>query len=402
MKAQFPYGPVGAEEALQIMRALREDRPMTKVTFEFGGDAWLIHRHDACREMLENRAFVRKPFREGRTVPYAIEFPAFLTQTLQFMDPPNHTRMRRLVIKAFTQRRVDRLRESTQAFADELVDRMTAGSATSANLIDAFALPLPIRVIGDLLGVPEEGRTNFVQWSHALLSTSGMEESQVMEHATSLFVYLNELIAERRAEPKDDLLSALAAAKEADDELTDGEIVEIAMLLVVGGFDNTANFTAQGVLSLLLNPDQHAVLSEDIDGRISSAVDEILRHGNMTLGRTHSSGPGLVPFAAAEDTTIAGCPIKAGEAVMVDVTSANHDDNAFENADSYDLLRKPNQFLTFSHGLHRCLGAPLAHMELEVGIGTLFKRLPGLKLDGEPVFLEGILTGGMTDLPVAW
>jgi cytochrome P450 len=402
MDTLYPFGPMSAPEALEHLRALRADRPMTKVTWEFGGDAYLVHRHDACRELLENRAFVRKPFREGRTIPYAIEFPAFLTQTLQFMDPPDHTRMRRLVVKAFTQRRVDKLRASTRALADGLIDKMTAGGATTANLIEAFALPLPIRVIGDLLGVPDDGRANFVQWSHALLATSGMDEDKVAEYATSLFVYLTELIAQRRTEPKDDLLSALAAAKEADDGLTDGEIVEVAMLLVVGGFDNTANFIAQGVLSLLLNPDQRAVLTEDVDGRIGSAVDEILRHGQMTLGREHASGPGLVPFAAAEDTVLAGCPIKAGEAVMVDLVSANHDDAAFDDPDSYDLLRKRNQHLTFSHGLHRCLGAPLAHMEMEIGIGTLFKRLPGLRQDGEPVLLEGILTGGMTDLPVAW
>ncbi|GAA0957004.1 cytochrome P450 [Actinocorallia libanotica] len=402
MKAEYPFGPVSAAEAQEIMRAIRNDRPMTKVAFPVGGEAWLVHRHDACKELLENRTFVRKPFADGRPVPYGFEFPAFLTKTLQFMDPPDHTRMRRLVAKAFTQRRVEKLRESTTGIANELIDRMTADGAKSANLVDAYMLPLPIRVLGDLIGVPEEGRANFVEWSHALLATSGLDEAKVMEHTTALYIYLSELMAARRAEPQDDLLSALAAAKEADDQLTDGEILEIAMLLVVGGFDNTANFIGQGTLSLLLNPGQRAVLTEDVDGRIGAAVDEILRHSSMEMGRPITARPGLVPFVASEDTEIAGQPIKQGEAVMVDLDSANHDDGAFEGPEEFDLRRLHNQHLTFSHGLHRCLGASLAQMELQVGIGTLFKRLPGLTLANDPVYLQGVLTGGMLDFPVSW
>ncbi|WP_106400532.1 cytochrome P450 [Actinocorallia populi] len=402
MKADYPFGPVSAAEAQEIMRAIRDDRPMTKVTFAVGGDAWLVHRHEACRELLENRTFVRKPFVDGRPVPYAFEFPEFLTKTFQFMDPPDHTRMRRLIAKAFTARRVEKLRESTTVLANELIDRMTADGAKSANLVDAYMLPLPIGVIGDLLGVPEEGRANFVEWSHALLATTGLEEAKVMEHTTALYIYLSELMAARRAEPQDDLLSALAAAKEADDRLTDGEILEIAMLLVAGGFDNTANFIGQGTLSLLLSPGQRAVLTEDIDGRIGSAVDEILRHSSMEMGRQITARAGLVPFVAGEDTEIAGLPVKKGEAVMVDIESANHDDRAFDGPDEFDLRRTRNQHLTFSHGLHRCVGASLAQMELQVGIGTLFKRLPGLALAGDPVYLQGVLTGGMLDLPVSW
>lgn len=402
MKAQYPFGPVSAREAQEIMRAIRTDRPMTKVAFAVGGDAWLVHRHDACRELLENRAFVRKPFADGRPVPYGFEFPEFLTKTIQFMDPPDHTRLRRLVAKAFTLRRVERLRDSTQVLADGLIDAMTAGDAKTADLVHAYLLPLPIRVIGDLLGVPEEGRDNFVTWSHALLATSGLEESALVEHTTALYLYLSELMAARRAEPRDDLLSALAAAKDADEQLTDAEIVEIAMLLVVGGFDNTANFIGTGTLSLLLNPEQRAVLTEDIDGRIGTAVEEILRHSAMEVGRPITARPGLVPFVASEDTELAGAAIKAGEAVMVDLDSANHDDGVFDDPAAFDLRRARNQHLTFSHGLHRCLGAALAQMELQVGIGTLFKRLPGLALAGDPVYLKGVLTGGMTEFPVTW
>ncbi|GAA3146610.1 cytochrome P450 [Planomonospora alba] len=401
MKATYPFGPVPPAEGMEIIRALHADRPMTKVSFAYGGDAWVVHGYEACRQLLEDRRFVRKPFRDGRVVPYAIEFPEFLTKTLQFMDPPDHTRLRRLVAKAFTMRRVEALRPSTEALAERLIEKMTTGRAT-ANLVEAYALPLPIQVIGDLLGVPDDGRANFVKWSHALLSTSGMAEETVAEHAASLFMYLLELITAKRAAPADDLLSALAAAQEADDRLEDGEIVEIAMLLVLGGFDNTANFIEQGVLSLLLNPEHRAYLAEDVDGRIGPAVEEILRHAGMEMGKEVEGRVGLVPFAAAEDLELAGAVIRKGEAVMVDLGSANHDDRAFDEAGRFDLARTHNPHLTFSHGLHRCLGASLATMELQVGIGTLLKRLPELALAGDPVYLEGVLTGGMTDLPVAW
>jgi cytochrome P450 len=317
------------------------------------------------------------------------------------MDPPDHTRFRRLVAKAFTMRRVETLRGKTQAIADELIDAMVA-AGSPGNLVDAYALQLPIRVIGDMLGVPEEGRANFVQWSHALLATSGMTPEEIGESMTSLYVYLNGLMADKRADPQDDLLSALAAARDADDRLTDAEITEIAMLLVVGGFDNTANFIELGVLALLSSPEQRAALMADIDGVIPTAVEEILRHVRFAIGGGISGSAGLVPFVATEDVEISGVLIRAGEAVAVDPTTANHDDNVFADADVFDVTRSRNPHLTLSHGLHHCLGAPLARMELQVAIGTLFRRLPGLKLASEPVYQQGVLTGGMIDLPVSW
>ncbi|TDC71543.1 cytochrome P450 [Actinomadura sp. GC306] len=400
-KADFPFGPVPPAEALQIMRAIRTDRPMTKVSFPIGGDCWMVHRHETCRAVLEDRRFVRKPFTEGRPVPYAFEFPAFLTQTLQFMDPPDHTRFRRLVSKAFTLRRVERLRGKVQEVADELVDAMV-DTGPPANLVDSFALRLPIRVIGDMLGVPEEGRANFVQWSHAMLATSGMTEEEVTDAMTSLYLYLQELMTRKRTDPQDDLLSALVAARDADDQLTDDEIIQIAMLLVGGGFDNTANFIELGVQALLADPAQHAALMADIDGVIPTAVEEILRHGGFALGREMTGSAGLVPFVASEDVELDGVLIKAGDAVAVDLATANHDDDVFTGSDAFDVTRARNPHLTLSHGIHHCLGAPLARLELQVGIATLFRRLPELKLAGEPVYLDGVLTGGMTDLPITW
>ncbi|WP_223273922.1 cytochrome P450 [Nocardia cerradoensis] len=375
---------------------------MTKVTMPIGGEAWVIHRHHAAKQMLENRKFVRGPFARGeQETPYFVHFPDFLKTTLQFADPPEHSRLRKLVAKAFTPGRVRRLRESTEILADQLLDEMIACGAP-ANLVEHFSLPLPIRVIGDLLGVPASDRERFIEWSKATLATSGMGEAEILEAVTQLHGYLAELIAARRAEPRDDLLSALAQARDVDDSLTDEEILPIAMLLIVGGFDNTANFINLGVLALLRHPDQLRAFLSDIDGTVGTTVEEVLRHGQFAIGRERAGGGGFPPFVAADDVEIDGILIKKGEAVMIDPAGANHDPAVFENAAAFDVTRSVNPQLTLSHGMHHCLGAPLARMEMQVALSALFRRLPEVTLCGDPEFATEYLTAGMAVLPIAW
>lgn len=400
--AQYPFPATAPEKALENYRQIRADRPMTKMTMPIGGDAWVIHRHQAAKDVLESNKFVRGPFARGeREVPYFVRFPDFLKTTIQFADPPDHTRLRRLVAKAFTARRVNQLRERTQRLADELIDGMVA-HGSPANLVEHFSLPLPIQVISELLGVPLSDRDKFVEWSKSTLATSGMTEEEILQSGVQLYQYLVELIAARRAEPRDDLLSALAAAQDKDDSLTDAEILPIAMVLIVGGFDNTANFINLGVLGLLRNPDQLQVLRADIDGVVGTAVEEILRHGHFAVGEDVAGFGALVPYVATEDVEIDGAVIKEGEAVMIDPASANHDQNAFANPDAFDLTREVNPHLTLNHGVHHCLGAPLARMEMQVALGSLIRRLPELKLAGEPEYASEDLTAGMHVLPVAW
>lgn len=400
--AQYPFPATAPEKALENYRQIRADRPMTKMTMPIGGDAWVIHRHQAAKDVLESNKFVRGPFARGeREVPYFVRFPDFLKTTIQFADPPDHTRLRRLVAKAFTARRVNQLRERTQRLADELIDGMVA-HGSPANLVEHFSLPLPIQVISELLGVPLSDRDKFVEWSKSTLATSGMTEEEILQSGVQLYQYLVELIAARRAEPRDDLLSALAAAQDKDDSLTDAEILPIAMVLIVGGFDNTANFINLGVLGLLRNPDQLQVLRADIDGVVGTAVEEILRHGHFAVGEDVAGFGALVPYVATEDVEIDGAVIKEGEAVMIDPASANHDQNAFANPDAFDLTREVNPHLTLNHGVHHCLGAPLARMEMQVALGSLIRRLPELKLAGEPEYASEYLTAGMHVLPVAW
>jgi cytochrome P450 len=399
---EYPFPPTPLEQAVEHYHRLLEDRPMTKVTMPFGGDVWVIHRYHACKQMLESPKFVRGPFARGeQPTPYFVHFPDFLKTTIQFADPPDHTRLRKLVAKAFTVRRIDRLRDGTQRIADELLDGMAA-KGTPANLVTEYSLPLPIRVISELLGVPLSDRDKFVDWSKSTMATSGMTEQEIAQAGAELYVYLAELIAARRDEPRDDLLSALAAAREADDSLTDEEILTMAMVIIVGGFDNTANFINLGVVALLRNPDQLNKLLADVDGVVPTAVEEVLRHGHFAVGEKVTGSGGLPPFAAAEDVEIDGVLIRKGEAALIDPAAANHDPTAFQNPGAFDVTRTPNRHLTLSHGIHHCLGAPLARMEMQVALGLLFKRFPTLQLAGEPEYATEYLTAGMSVLPVTW
>ncbi|MGA4792021.1 cytochrome P450 [Nocardia sp. AB354] len=399
---EYPFEPVPPKDAVDRYRAIAAERPMTKMTMPFGGDVWVIHRNAAAREMLGDGRFVREPFRTGeRVVPYFVEFPDFLRTTLQFEDPPHHTKLRKLVQRSISPKRVKAMRDSAVEFANHLIDEMVAKGAPS-NLVHDYAVALPIQMLANLLGVPPEDRPKFQKWSSATLAVANMPEEEVVANMTELVVYMMALIEERRKSPREDLLSDLANARDKDDSLTDGEILPIALVLIIGGFDNTANFICAGVLSLLRNPDQLELFLQDPDGMAPTAVEEILRHGRMALGDKVAGGGGLVPFVATEDVEIDGQLVARGEAVMVDPAAVAHDGVALEHDDVFDIRRSNNPHLTLSYGLHHCLGAPLARMEMQVGLAELFKRLPGLTLHGDAVVDNDNLTQPIVDLPVTW
>ena len=398
----YPFGPVTPSEAVRRYVAIAAERPMTKMTMPFGGDVWVIHRNAAARQMLGDPRFVREPFRTGeRVVPYFVEFPDFLKATMQFEDPPRHTQLRKLVQKAISPKRVRAMRESAVEYANELIDTMVE-NGSPANLVPGYAVALPIQMLANLIGVPPEDRPKFQRWSAATLAVSNMPQEELMQRMTELAVYLTALIEERRNNPREDLLSDLANAPSKDDSLSDVEILTIAMLLITAGFDNTANFICVGVLSLLKNPEQLAIFLEDVDGIAPTAVEEVLRHGRMRLYDETSGGGGLVPFVATEDVEIDGQVIAKGDAVLVDPASTNHEGVAYPDGDRFDVRRTDNPHLTLSYGLHHCLGAPLARMEMQVALSVLFTRLPGLRLEGDPVMDMNNLTTPIVDLPVSW
>ncbi|MEU6917374.1 cytochrome P450 [Streptomyces olindensis] len=398
----YPFGPLPADDAVEHLRRLMADRPMSKVTMPYGGDIWIVHRNRAARQVLSDPRFVREPFRTGeRVVPFFVPFPDFLRTTLQFEDPPQHGKLRKLVQKAISPRRVRDMRASAVAFANELIDDMLARGGVR-NLVSEYTVALPIEMLSSLLGVPSSDREKFERWSSSTLAVAGRSEEEVEADLAELSAYMTDLIAKRREEPRDDLLSALAHARERDETLTDAEILPIAFILIVGGFDNTATFLATGVLSLLHSDEQRALLMSDPDGLAPTAAEEILRHGQWAIGRPVGGGGGMVPFVATEDVEVDGQLIAAGEAVSFDPGAVNHDAGVIDDPARFDITRSHNPHLMLSHGLHHCLGAPLARMELQVGIAELFKRIPGLRLAGEPEFRHDVLTQPMTNLPVTW
>lgn len=392
--ASYPFPPLAPDEALRAMEAVRRDRPMTKVAFPHGGDAWVVHRHSALRRVLEDSVnFRREPLRE-REVPFFSKFPDFLKQLIVFMDPPNHSRLRRLVTQAFTARRIEALRPSTQAIVDRLLDGMAAQGGR-ADIVESFALPLPIEVISNLLGVPLEEKRSFMKWSRELVSTSGLTAAEVGRSAAALNGYLGALLEERRRAPRDDLLSAMAAAREADDTLTDQEIMPIAMLLIIGGFETTASAIAAGVNALLRHPDQLAILMADIDGVIPTAVDEILLDSPLRQGILVDAFSST-PFIAVNDVEVEGMLIRAGEVVAPDFMSANHDETVFADPGVFDVRRTGNRHMTFGHGLHFYLGQLLARMEMQVALASLLRRFPTLALDGPPEYPADVAGSGRT------
>lgn len=398
---QYPFETLPPEEAVAHQQRIALDRPLTRVPMKYGGEAWAIHRYEVAQAVLTDTRFVRGPYgRRERVVPAQFEFPEFLLDTLQFADGDIHTRLRRLVQVAISPRRVQALRERTVEIANELIDDMVA-AGSAANLAEVYATALPMRVLCEFIGVPVEDQPSFIRWATTVLSLEATED-EIMSNGMELYTYLLDLISARREAPQEDLLSSLANARDKDDTLTDAEIMPIAMLLLVAGFDNTAGFLASGVAALLRNDDQRVLLLEDLDGAIAPAVEEVLRHSMFEVGSPMDGGMGLIAFIATEDIELDGVLVAEGEAVYIDPASINHDPAVFTNSEKFDIRRDERPQMMLSYGIHSCLGAPLARMEMQVGIAELFRRLPELRLDGPIVRNYAVLTRPVTELPVTW
>jgi cytochrome P450 len=312
------------------------------------------------------------------------------------MDPPDHSRLRRLVAKAFTVRRVEALRPHVREIADGLLDRMVEQGAP-ADLVEEFALPLPITVICELLGVPYEDRAAFRTWSDAALSTTSLPPETIQEYIQNLHDYMAGLVAKRRAQSTDDLLGALVRARDEEDRLTEDELVRMGVGLLIAGHETTASQIPNFVYVLLTHPDECARLRAE-PALIPRAVEELLRY--IPLGA--SAG---FPRYATEDVELGGVLVRAGEPVLAVMASANRDGEVFDDPDALDLAREENPHVGFGHGVHHCLGAPLARMELQVALDALVRRLPGLRFavpEDELPWKSGMLVRGLTSLPVTW
>lgn len=372
---------------------LRRDEPLTRIRMPFGEPAWLATRHADVRTVLGDSRFSRAASvdrDEPRNSPRRQE------GGILSMDPPEHTRLRRLVAKAFTARRVEELRPRTRQVADELVDGMLA-AGPPADLVAHLATPLPIRVICDLLGVPVADQDRFHTWSEAIVSTTSLSLEQAQEYIDNLFAYMGELIARRREQPTDDLLGAMVRARDADDRLAADEVVRLAAGLLAAGHETTVTQIPNFVYALLTHPDEWDRLRARPD-LVPSAVEELMRF--VPLGASSA-------FAryALEDVELGGVLVRAGEPVVVSISSANRDGTVFAEPDRLDLTRQANPHLGFGHGVHHCIGAQLARMELQVVLETLITRTPGLRLavpESELTWKSGLLVRGLLAMPVSW
>ncbi|WP_432093343.1 cytochrome P450 family protein [Streptomyces sp. bgisy100] len=371
---------------------LRAAGPVHRTTTPDGADVWLVTRFDDVQAALVDP---RLSLNKGNALSVGSHGPSMppeLDAHLLNLDPPDHTRLRRLVSRAFTPRRVEGLRSRVGAVTEELLDGF---GGTGADLMAGLALPLPMAVICELLGVPQEARPDFRTWTNTLRSPEPDSALDSREAMGRMHGYLTGLIAEKRARPGDDLVSAMIGARDDHDRLTEPELLALTFLILFAGYDNAVNLIGNTALALLTHEEQRERL---LQGRIS--VQDVLRE---TL---RWESPSLLASRRfpLEDLTIGGVTIRAGERIWLSLASANRDEARFEEPDSFDPARGGTH-LDFGHGIHYCLGAPLAQLEGEVAITALLRRYPTLRLAVAPAELRwrrSFRNRGLAELPVGW
>jgi len=367
---------------------LRAQHPVARVIMPGGTPAWLITGYAQARSALTDPRLHKLP--EGWR-PDPDSLLASLDLHMLNLDPPDHERLRKLVNKAFTARRVAELRPRITAITTGLLDDMS--TRREVDLLASFAFPLPITVICELLGVPVADRDQFRVWSATIVADTTSPE--VFEaHATAMTRYFQALIATRRRQPADDLLSALISARDNTDRLSENELLSMAFLLLVAGHETTVNLIASGMLALLLNPGELARLRAD-RSLLDAAVEELLRYVNPVNNATFRF--------TSEPVQIGGVPIGPGEVVLVSLSGANRDPSRYADPDRLDLGRDSGGHLAFGHGIHYCLGAPLARLEAEIAFAGLLERFGSMTLAVPPDELRwrpSTLIHGLESLPV--
>ncbi|MFJ4180125.1 cytochrome P450 [Streptomyces sp. NPDC089733] len=368
---------------------LRAAGPVHTVRTDEFDRVWLVVGYDEARAALADPRFAK----DWRGLPGAPaeSDPIFLN--LLELDAPRHTRLRRLVAREFTARRVEALRPRVQQITDELLDAMVP--AGRADLVDALAFPLPMTVICELIGVPDLDRDAFRLLSNGVVTPTSPEGE--MEAVRAMNEYLGELIEDKRRSPGDDLMSALVRTRDEDgDSLSPDELVGMAFLLLVAGHETTVNLIANGVRALLGHPEQLAALLVDPE-LIGGAVEEMLRYDGPVENST-------LRFPR-EPVRIGQRVIPAGVPVLVSLAGADRDPARYPEPDTFDIRRDAQGHLAFGHGMHFCVGAPLARMEGRIAIRTLLQRCPSLAPDagaGELDWIPGMLLRGVRGLPVRW
>jgi cytochrome P450 len=394
---QYPFDAVEGLDLDPEYARLRSEYPIARIRMPYGEDGWLATRYDDVRLVLSDSRFSRAAV-VGADVPRSLPEVNEMPDTIINTDPPEHSRLRRLVSAAFTYRRIERLRPRVQEIADELVGDLLAAEKP-ADLIATVGMPLPVQVICELLGVPLAGRPLFRDATDAALSdASGTPEARAAAMQT-LQTYIASLVAERRdqgADAPDDLISGLISARDADgDRLSEDELVMLVVTVLIGGHETTMNMTGNMVSTLLADRSRWAALAADPAGTVPRAVEEMLRFIPIAKHATQVR-------VATEDVEIGDVTIAAGDAVMVGIAAANRDPGAFDHPDELDLAEPGISHIAFGYGPHACLGSALARLELQVILTTLLTRVPTLDLAGPVEWRATSRVRGPLRLPVTW
>jgi cytochrome P450 len=373
--------------------AISGDRPVFRAELPDGRIVWLVSGYENVRQMITDRRFSRAlAVAPGQARPGAEMFAA---GSINGLDPPEQTRLRKLVASAFTVRRVEALRPRVASIVNELIDAVL-DRPQPVDLVAGFSLPLPSQVICEMLGVPAADLEQFHAWSDVIIGDWQRDSDEIMTALAELYGYFGALIESKRAQPADDLMSALIAARDDADRLSEEELTVMCCTLLVGGHETTANHINLSLLLLFDHPDELAKLRGDPE-LIPGAVEELLRCVRL--------GSLLPARMTKEDVTIGGVTIPAGEQVIALTSTANKDPSVFSDPDRFDVTRDAANHMTFGAGAHHCIGAQLARVELQEAFRGLIGRLPGLRLAvpaSELEFKPGMVIHSLRELPVRW
>lgn len=384
--------PAFKRDPFPILARMRAECPVVQLPPGGKIGPWLVTRHADVVALLKDDRFAK----DVRNVPGAARpwVPAFalpLTRNMLDLDEPDHRRLRGLVQQAFTSQVVEAMRGRITALSADLLDR--AGRAGKVDLVRDYALPIPTIIISEMLGIPAGDRSRFQRWT-SIIVTADRSQWAIVRAVPAVWRflrYLRGLVERKRRQPGDDLLSALIAARDGDDGMSEDELVAMAFLLIVAGHETTVNLISGGVLSLLQYPGEKARLLAE-PGLIKPAVEELLRF----------SGPLMTasPRYARHDLDLAGAHIPAGAIVYASLASANRDEAAWERPDDLDIARAPNRHLAFGDGAHFCAGAALARAEAQIAVMEFLRRFPDARVAGPLDWKPGIVLRGLTRLPL--
>ncbi len=391
-----PFRPEFHADPYPFYRRLREQDPVHRSPLGF----WVLTRYEDCVAVLRDQRFGREEFQQMLSAVYGdeTEKPA-LPRSMLFRDPPDHTRLRALVSKAFTPRTIEVMRDHIQEIVDRLLGRALAQGGM--DVIEDLAYPLPVTVICEMLGVPVGDHASIRGWSADIarsLDAIGLPSDQsIVDRGRlsrrALADYFRALVPERRANPQPDLLSGLLAAEEQGDKLTEPEVIAMCLLLFIAGHETTVNLIGNGLLALLRHPDQLARVHAD-PALIPNAIEELLRY-DSPVQRTAR--------IANTDVDLAGHQVAKGTMVVTALGAANRDPAQFAEPDRLDVTRRDIRHISFGYGIHFCLGAPLARVEGQIALGTLLRRAPGLTLaETSPEWRESSVLRGLKRLRVTF